>query len=116
MIKFCLHTHLRETGKITIDGRENGDLIIFDHPKEEGSIVLQVSRDRAMEICSMDRHTQNRMNLRMEKYDIYVGREFEREPLQQFKCPHCGSVITWIDSDFALHAIPWCAEWRREYK
>lgn len=115
MIKFALHTRLRDQGKVTIDGREAGELIVFDHPKEEGEIVLQVTRDRAMELSSMDRHTQNRMNLRIERYEIHIGKEFQREPLQTFKCPHCSNEVTWIDSDFVLHSIPMCKEWKLEH-
>lgn len=115
MVKFTLHTWTRDHGKIKIDGREDGEMIIFDHPTEEESIVLQVTRERAMEICSMDRHTQSRLNLRIEKYEVHLAREYEREPLQTFKCPHCGEAVTWIDSDFVLHTIPSCEGWKKEH-
>jgi hypothetical protein len=113
MIRWELHTRLPDIGRISIQGRERDGTLYFDHPHEEGSIVLQVSEDRAHEIAAMSRHEQSKMNLYLEKKVIHVGREFHREPLLQMSCLWCRGDCVWIDSDFVLHSIPWCSEWRK---
>ena len=120
MIKFLLHTFLKDRGKVAIEGREYGeDQIIFDHPVADEPIVLQVSRTRAMELSAMDRHTENRLNLHMERFEVYevrVGRNVEHPNvnLESYPCPYCSEAITKITEDFSIHAIPSCPKWKQE--
>lgn len=116
-IKYDLHTRLDGHGKVTIHGRELGGSIIFDHPDpdgKEGPIVLQITVARANEIASLHRHVQNRMNLRIERTEIYTGRDFHREPHNIVQCPYCYADVTWVDKDFMIHSIPWCRSWREK--
>lgn len=109
---YDLHTILPEIGRVTIRGREDGSYLVFDHPKDEGSIVLAVTMDRANELASISPHESRRLNLRIERHEIHMGREHHREALKTIQCPHCYAPITWIDTDFLLHSIPWCRVWR----
>ena len=112
MIRWELHTRLPDIGRISIQGRERDGTLYFDHPTEEGSIVLQVTIERANEISAMSRHEQSKMNLCLEKREVHIGREFAREPLLTMSCLWCRQDCVWIDSDFVLHSIPWCDAWR----
>lgn len=115
MIKWELH--IREHGRPIpgITGVERNGVIYFNHPEREDEIVLRLSVDRANEIAAMDRHSQNKMNLRLERQEVFMGRDHSSEPLKTFQCPHCHALVTWIDSDFLLHSIPWCRAWREAH-
>ena len=115
MNRWTLFTKLPDIGRVSIEGECSGDMVTFFHPSDEGSIVLRISEDRAREISSMDLSSQNRMNLKLVKTVIHVGKEYEYEKPLSISCPHCGSPMSWIDSDFIIHSIPWCDEWRESH-
>lgn len=115
MTNWELRTILPEIGKVAIAGIVEGGTLTFYHPRDEGEIVLRVTLDRATELLTLSYRERQRMNLQLERSEIYTGRDCAMEPLKTLQCPHCYSIITWIDSDFLLHSIPWCPEWRKTH-
>lgn len=114
MVKWRLHTKILQVGRVSIEGREDGSFIVFDDPRDDGSIVLRVTKERAEEISLMPRSSQSRMNLFLERYEIYTGKEAgERPQLRIITCQFCNQAMTVIDTDFILHRIPWCSNWRK---
>ena len=115
MIKWELTTRLPLHGKVSIQGRESDGMLCFDDPFCDSSIVLRVSLARANEIAAMSRFDQAKMNLRLERREVHLGREFRGKGLPVKQCPFCLARVTIIDHDFELHAIPWCSNWRRTH-
>jgi len=110
MIEWTLRTRL-STGLITVKGRIDGEDVVFDHPTEEGEILLRVSIVRCEEIAAWPPYRQSKMNMTIERKVIHVGKEFDRPALPYEPCTHCKAPITIIDEDFHLHALPFCREW-----
>lgn len=115
MTYYDLHTKIPGVGKVTIRGIVEGEHIAFYNPSDESEVVLRVTTERAAELAMLHPRDQHRMNLKLERHEIHLGRDYTVEPMKVMQCPHCNAPITWIDVDFLLHSIPWCHEWRKAH-
>lgn len=104
----------RQKGAVCVLGRVDGDRVIFE-TEEEGS-VLNITIERALEICAWSHPEQRkRLNGWIDAQEVFVPRLMDPTPvLTEIRCDHCKSTVTRISEDFDLHAIPWCENWRRK--
>lgn len=117
MVIWELRTKLPDHGLVKIVGMagpSNGT-IVFLHPSDE-SIVFQATHERLEEILKMGSMEMSRLNIRLDRKEVYQGFDHRREPLDTLPCLHCGETVTWVDADFPLHALPYCDGWRMGQK
>lgn len=93
-------------------GKDENGVITFPGPDE--TIILSLTFARACEIASWPGRDQlKRINATLQKIEVFQGREYrDREFLGLEYCQHCGAVVTVIDTDFKIHAIPSCKGWK----
>ncbi len=92
------------------------DMLRFMNPGDDSEVLLEVSRNRADEICKWSTTRQLKMRLKLERREFHLAKEYVAELMQTEDCPFCKAMVTVIDVDFHLHSIPWCLNWRRYSK
>src|SRR5437870_3778914 len=113
MRRWCLKTFLsgESRGLTIIYGEELDGRVIWKHPLEEGSIILDISLERAKEITQWAPFRKSKMNMRVEMIESAMGKEYRGSDM--VFCPHCKVEVIMFDQGDALHGLPFCDAWRQ---